>query len=114
MTSTHDIEGLRAPGGHVVDQDGKKVGTVGRVHLDDEGRPAWVTAHTGPLGGGRAVAPLVDATVDGDDVRLAYGRARVEGAPHGVDGDLDEHQRADLFRYYGLGSARVGQPLFDR
>ena len=117
MISTHDIDVLLSSGGDVLDQDGKKIGRIGRVYLDDDGgQPAWITAETGFFGSGEPFAPLVDATVHGHDVRVAYGKDRVKDAPHSddADGHLSEDQEAELYRYYALGSARAGEPLFDQ
>lgn len=117
MISTHDIDVLLSSGGDVLDQDGKKIGRIGRVYLDDDGgQPAWITAETGFFGSGESFAPLVDATIHGHDVRVAHSKDRVKDAPHSddADGHLSEGQEADLYRYYGLGRARAGEPLFDQ
>lgn len=117
MISTNDIDTILGSGGNVVDQDGKKIGSIGQVYLDDDGgQPAWITANTGFFGSGESFAPLADATIQGDDVQVAYSKDMVKDAPHSDDSDghLSENQEADLYRYYSLGSARAGQPLFDQ
>lgn len=117
MISTNEIDTILSSGGDVVDQDGKKIGSIGQVYLDDQGgQPAWITVNTGLFGTGESFAPLVDATVQGDDVHVAYGKDMVKDAPHSddADGHLSEDQEADLYRYYGLGRSRSGQPLFDQ
>ncbi|KPG82320.1 DUF2382 domain-containing protein [Frigoribacterium sp. RIT-PI-h] len=117
MISTNEIDTILSSGGDVVDQDGKKIGSIGQVYLDDQsGQPAWITVNTGLFGTGESFAPLVDATVRGDDVHVAYGKGMVKDAPHSDDSDghLSPDQEADLYRYYSLESARVDQPLFDQ
>ncbi|QNE45396.1 DUF2382 domain-containing protein (plasmid) [Frigoribacterium sp. NBH87] len=117
MISTNDIDTILRSGGNVIDQDGKKIGSIGQVYLDDDGgQPAWITVNTGFFGSGESFAPLVDATVQGDDVHVAYSKDMVKDAPHSDDSDghLSENQEADLYRYYSLDSARAGQPLFDQ
>lgn len=105
MISTTQLDALLGSGGDVVDQDGTKIGGIGQVYLDDQGgQPAWVTVKTGLFGTGESFAPLVDATVQGDDVHVPVTKAMVKGAPHSddADGHLSPEQEADLFRYYGL------------
>ena len=117
MISTNDIDTILGSGGNVVDQDGKKIGSIGQVYLDDDGgQPAWITANTGFFGSGESFAPLADATIQGNDVHVAYSKDMVKDAPHSDDSDghLSENQEADLYRYYSLGSARTEQPLFDQ
>jgi uncharacterized protein (TIGR02271 family) len=117
MISTDQIDTILSSGGNVIDQDGKKIGSIGQVYLDDQGgEPAWITANTGFFGSGESFAPLVDASVEGDDVRVAYDKDMVKDAPHSddADGHLSEAQEADLYRYYSLGGAQAGQPLYDQ
>jgi len=117
MISTNEIDTILSSGGSVIDQNGKKIGGIGQVYLDDQGgQPAWITVNTGLFGTGESFAPLVDATIQGDDVQVAYSKDMVKDAPHSDDSDghLSEDQEADLYRYYSLGSARADQPLFDQ
>ena len=93
-------------GSTAVGPDGKH-GTVGEVFLDDEtGRPEWATVRTGLFGTKEAFVPLAEATVEGDQLRLPYDKAKVKDAPH-VDvssGHLSPQEEQELYRYYGLGS----------
>jgi len=117
MISTNQIDTILSSGGNVIDQDGKKIGTIGQVYLDDQGgEPAWITANTGFFGSGESFAPLADATVEGDDVRVAYSKDMVKDAPHSddADGHLSEAQEADLYEYYSLSGSQTGQPLYDQ
>ncbi|MBM7804589.1 uncharacterized protein (TIGR02271 family) [Geodermatophilus bullaregiensis] len=93
-------------GSTAVGPDGKH-GSVGEVFLDDEtGRPEWATVRTGLFGTKEAFVPLAEATVEGDELRLPYDKAKVKGAPH-VDvsaGHLSPEEESELYAYYGLGT----------
>ncbi|KIU02945.1 DUF2382 domain-containing protein [Frigoribacterium sp. MEB024] len=117
MISTTQLDALLAGGGDVIDQDGKKIGGIGQVYLDDQGgEPAWVTVTTGLFGTGESFAPLAEATVQGDDVHVPVTKAMVKDAPHSddADGHLSPDQESDLFRYYHLDGDGVETPLFDQ
>lgn len=92
----------RISGGNVVDSDGNKIGKVGQVYLDDRsGEPQWISVSTGLFGTSESFVPLSEATLDGDDVRVPFGKDLVKGAPR-VDADqhLDVEQERELYRYY--------------
>lgn len=112
MITTNDLDTLLTRGGNVLGQDGKKIGTIGQVYLNDAtGDPEWVTAHTGLFGGGESFIPLEQATLQGDDVAVPYTKDQVKDAPHSndVDGSLEVDQEADLYRHYGMTDPYVGQ-----
>ncbi|MEX5721639.1 DUF2382 domain-containing protein [Geodermatophilus maliterrae] len=94
-------------GSTAVGPDGKH-GSVGEVFLDDEtGRPEWATVRTGLFGTKEAFVPLAEATVEGNELRVPYDKAKVKGAPH-VDvsaGHLSPEEESELYRYYGLGTS---------
>jgi uncharacterized protein (TIGR02271 family) len=93
----------------VVDPDGREVGRIAEVFLDDAtGRPAWAAVATGPGGGRRTFVPLADAEFMGNRLRLSHGKAVIEAAPpvQVTDGHLDPEATAELDRYYrGPGAA---------
>jgi len=94
----------RISGGNVVDSDGNKIGKVGQVYLDDRsGEPQWVSVSTGLFGTSESFVPLSEATLDGDNVRVPFGKDLVKDAPR-VDADrhLDVEQERELYRYYSL------------
>jgi stress response protein YsnF/sporulation protein YlmC with PRC-barrel domain len=102
-------------GAKVVDVDGHKVGSVGRIYLDDStGQPAWVTVSTGFLGGNETFVPLSDATLVDGDVRVPYTKGEIKEAPTiDVDRHLEASQEEELYRYYGLvygGGRESGGP----
>lgn len=112
MITTNDLDTLLTRGGDVLGQDGKKIGKIGQVYLNDAtGDPEWVTAHTGLFGGGESFIPLEHATLQGDDVTVPYTKDQVKDAPHSndVDGSLEVDQEADLYRHYGMTDPYAGQ-----
>ncbi len=113
MISTDQIQDLLSRGGTVVGHDGDKLGKVVQVFLDDQsGDPEWVTAKTGMFGGAQTFIPLAQASVQGDEIRVPYGKDKVKGAPRieDADGHLTPEQENDLYRYYGLGDAQPASP----
>ena len=106
MITTAQLDTLLQSGGDVVDSEGKRIGKIGQIYLDDQGgQPEWVTVSTGLFGSGESFVPLADATVQGDDIHVGHTKDRVKDAPHSDDagGHLSEAQEADLFRYYNVG-----------
>jgi len=108
MITTAQIDTLLQSNGDVVDSEGKRIGKIGQIYLDDQGgQPEWVTVSTGLFGNGESFAPLADATVEGDDIHVAHTKDVVKDAPHSDDagGHLSEQQEQDLFRYYQRGTS---------
>ena len=94
----------RVLGSTAYDSTGEKVGSVDEVYLDDRtGRPTWVSINTGLFGMSTSFAPLADAILDGDDLRLAYTKDQVKDAPR-IDADqhLSLAQEGELYRHYGV------------
>jgi uncharacterized protein (TIGR02271 family) len=112
MISTDEINTLLSGRGDVVDQQGKKIGSIGQIFTDDRtGEPEWVTAHTGLFGGGESFVPLDAATVTGNDVQVPYTKDQVKDAPHSDDKDgyLTVEQESALYAHYGLEDTTTGQ-----
>ena len=104
MITQEHIDRILDGNGNVVDQDGNKIGSAGQVYVDDHsGEPSWVTVKTGLFGTSESFAPLQGASMDGDDVRIAYTKDQVRDAPK-VDPDqnLSEAEEAELYRHYSL------------
>ena len=94
-------------GGTAYDSDGDKVGAIDEIYTDkDTGEPSFVTVHTGLFGSKTTFVPLADASVDGEDLRLPYDKAKIKDAP-GVepDADITDEEQDRLYDYYGLGGA---------
>ncbi|MEJ7705541.1 MAG: PRC and DUF2382 domain-containing protein [Geodermatophilaceae bacterium] len=90
-------------GSTAYDRDGDKIGKVGGVFLDDTtGAPSWVSVSTGMFGGKDTLAPLDDASFDGDRLNLNVDKAQVKDAPKmDVDSHLSVEEEQELYRYYG-------------
>jgi sporulation protein YlmC with PRC-barrel domain len=112
MLSTEQIERLLAHG-TVVTTTGDKIGKVGQVFLDDRtGEPEWVTVRTGLFGAAESFVPLAEADVEGDEVRVPFGKDVVKGAPRVDDaqGHLSREEEGELYRHYGRSSPDAGGP----
>lgn len=117
MLTTDQAHQLLSRGGNVLDNDGKKIGSIGQVFLDDQsGRPEWVTSKTGMFGGAESFVPIRDAQIDGDDLRVPYAKDKVKDAPRisDSDGRLSPDEEETLYRYYGIeGDASSEHPAAD-
>ena len=94
----------------VVDPDGREVGRVVEVYLDDRtGRPAWAAVDAGADGVRPTFVPLADAEFMGNRLRLSHEKAVLEAAPRVevASGHLRPEQIAELDRYY---RGRSGTP----
>ncbi|WP_051442299.1 DUF2382 domain-containing protein, partial [Arthrobacter sp. H14] len=111
MISIEQIDNLLKNSGTILGQNGDKVGKVGQVFVgDDSQQPEWVTAKTGLFGHSETFIPLREAAVEGNDVRVPYGRDKIKDAPRTdlAHGHLEREQEAELYRYYGLDPERGG------
>ncbi|MEU5716327.1 PRC and DUF2382 domain-containing protein [Streptomyces sp. NPDC020403] len=99
FTDSGELDGLT-----VYDSDGEKVGTVGRVYVDDDtGKPDWITVKTGMFGMKESFVPLTGARRVGSDLHVSHPKDRVKEAPR-VDADahLSVSEEEELYRHYGL------------
>lgn len=77
FTDSGELDGLT-----VYDSDGEKVGTVGRVYVDDDtGKPDWITVKTGMFGMKESFVPLAGARRVGSDLHVSHPKDRVKDAP---------------------------------
>jgi PRC-barrel domain/Domain of unknown function (DUF2382) len=90
----------------VLDRDGERLGKLGAVYLDEEGRPAFGGVRTGLFGHRESVVPLHEAAAEGDDLRVPYGADEVSSAPN-VDPEveLSREEEAELLAHFGEGDA---------
>jgi uncharacterized protein (TIGR02271 family) len=97
-------EVLQSRGSTVVGNDGLKVGSVEDIYLDrDTEEPEWALVKTGLFGSRGTFVPLAEATMQGSDVTVPYGKDQVKGAPNiDPDGELSQEQEIELYNYYGL------------
>ncbi|MEU1123521.1 PRC and DUF2382 domain-containing protein [Streptomyces sp. NPDC005899] len=99
FTDSGELDGLT-----VYDSDGEKVGTVGRVYVDDDtGKPDWITVKTGMFGMKESFVPLAGARRVGSDLHVSHPKDRVKEAPR-VDADahLSVTEEEELYRHYGM------------
>lgn len=96
-TSAERYVGLRA-----VDQHGRKIGSVERVHVDETtGHPSWVTVNTGPLRNRKNLVPLRGSRVCGSDLVLPFDKDVIKESPPIANAtNLDRDEEQSLYDYY--------------
>lgn len=105
FTDSGELDGLT-----VYDSDGEKVGSVGRVYVDDDtGKPDWITVKTGMFGMKESFVPLAGARRVGSDLHVSHTKDRVKDAPR-VDADahLSVAEEEELYRHYGMTRKTTG------
>ena len=71
-----------AQGRELLDSNGQRLGQIREIFLDEAtGRPAWAAVDAPGGGNDLVLAPLAHATDDGDAIRVAVTRERVESSP---------------------------------
>jgi PRC-barrel domain len=88
----------------VLDRAGNKLGSVLDVFYDAENDElGWVLLSAAGAGGPTRLVPVARAVEHGNELRLPYDRAVVEGAP-GMDpgGRLWPQEEAELYAYWDL------------
>jgi uncharacterized protein (TIGR02271 family) len=107
MVTKEQAQTLAGSSGNVVSTAGDKIGGIGQIYVDDTtGDPTWVTVKTGLFGTSQSFVPLENASVNGDDIRVAYDKEKVKDAPRvDADGDITPEEEDRLYAYYGLGGA---------
>ncbi|GAB3259232.1 PRC-barrel domain-containing protein [Arthrobacter pigmenti] len=110
MVNMQELQHIMEQDGNVVDREGGKIGKIGHVYLDDQSNePEWVTASTGLFGTSESFVPLKGAVISGNDVAVTYSKDMIKEAPRvEADGHLSGSEEADLYNYYGLDYAGVG------
>jgi sporulation protein YlmC with PRC-barrel domain len=89
-------------GAKVVDRDGDKIGTVGRIYVDPStGHANWAAVRTGLFGTSETFLPLQEADEDGDTIRVPYEKSFVKDAPRIEDDtELTHDEEDELYAYY--------------
>lgn len=102
MISQTDLQYLNGAGVHTL--DGERIGSAGRVYLDDRtGEPEWIGVHLSEPGTADSFVPLGRATLTGDRIEVPFGRDLVEGAARIHPGGELGASGADLLRaHYGM------------
>jgi uncharacterized protein (TIGR02271 family) len=95
----------RLHGTDVYDADGDKIGSVGQVWDDGNGRPAWASVKTGLFGLNESLVPLDSADLRDERLVVPFDKAKVKDAPN-IDASHDEPLQGEdvdkLYQYYGL------------
>ena len=88
----------------MLDRAGAKLGTIVDIYYDAEAdEPGWALLNTADIGASMRLVPAAEAVEDGNELRVPYDRAVVEGAPGmDADGRLWPQEEAELYAYYGL------------
>jgi sporulation protein YlmC with PRC-barrel domain len=95
-------------GKRMLDRDGKKLGTVADIYMDEETHlPEWALVRTGLLGKKESFVPLADASVKDDELRVPYEKDQVKDAPSvDPDGELTTEEEIRLYEHYDLAYSR--------
>jgi PRC-barrel domain len=117
VPTVESIESWR--GQDVLDSAGEKVGRLEEVYYDAAGdEPVLISIKHGRLGHQVKLAPLSDAAVSRDYVRLAFTGEQISGAPDVTVGDeLTAEQSAAVSALFALpqsSGALVGASLLAR
>nr|WP_238419570.1 PRC-barrel domain-containing protein [Streptomyces taklimakanensis] len=109
-----DIDPRNLIGLRTLDRDGRKIGTVDEVYLDDAtGVPEWAAVRTGFFSRD-AFVPLEPSEVVDGVLRVPFERALVKEAPDfGVGRHLSPEQELRLYHHYGLDTSDTGAPVSD-
>jgi sporulation protein YlmC with PRC-barrel domain len=104
-------------GRDAVDSTGDKIGSIKDIYYDDEtGRPEWVAVKPGMFKG-LAFVPIHNATTDEDgNLRLAFTKAFIEGAPDldPSDDHLTPADEQNLWSYFGYDYAQRGESSYGK
>lgn len=112
MISTEQIDDLLSRRTDVIGQDGEKLGTLGRIYMDDRTNvPNFATMNSGLFGMKEHLFPLSEARISTDGLRIPFTKEVVKGAPAIViDGHLSEHDEKSLYDYYSQARLGAGSP----
>ncbi|GAA1880735.1 PRC and DUF2382 domain-containing protein [Pseudonocardia ailaonensis] len=88
----------------VIGQDGKRLGKVDGVYLDNETqRPAWAAVKSGMFGSHVSLVPLAAADTADGDLKVPFDENALSSAPHhDPDRELSAQDEVELFRHYGV------------
>ena len=88
----------------VIHDEGSRIGSVGRIYLDDAtGEVTFLTARAGLFGQREVFVPLAGALVSDGLVEVPFSTELVKRAPLATDDPhLTPDQEAAILRHYGL------------
>lgn len=112
MISTEQINDLLSRRTDVIGQDGEKLGTLGRIYMDDVTNvPNFATMNSGLFDMKEHLFPLSEARISTDGLRIPFTKEVVKGAPAIViDGHLSECDEKSLYDYYSQARLGAGSP----
>jgi hypothetical protein len=96
-------------GRSLLDGDGQAAGRIADIYMDqDSGQAEWALVDTDRDGARSTFVPLLDASPEGDGVRVPYPRSTIDAAPS-VEPDQELSQAAEeqLYGHYGLAYSRA-------
>ena len=90
------------------DKAGEKLGSVKEVFVDEQtGQPTFVEVNHGLFGMNSSLVPLRGHDFNGDELKLAFSKDRIEGAPDfDSDKPLTPEVQSDIFKHYNLEGAQ--------
>ncbi|MGX4761690.1 PRC and DUF2382 domain-containing protein [Corynebacterium minutissimum] len=90
------------------DKAGEKLGSVKEVFVDEQtGQPTFVEVNHGLFGMNSSLVPLRGHDFNGDELKLAFSKDRIEDAPDfDSDKPLTPEAQADIFKHYNLENAQ--------
>lgn len=96
------VEQVRSWRGRVVvDHEGKKIGELADIYVDERNGEPWAAVLTGSHGERWSLAPLAGASPRGAQLRIDASRGRVTGAPNVAPGEqLTVAEERLLFEHY--------------
>ena len=90
------------------DVDGEKLGSVKEVYINDStGQPDFVEIGHGVFGMSSSLVPLRGHRLDGENLKLAFSKDRIQDAPN-IDHDahLTDADQDTIYRHFGLESTQ--------
>jgi hypothetical protein len=96
-------------GQSLLDGHGQTVGRITDIYMDqDSGQAEWALVDTDQDGARSTFVPLLDATPEGDAVRVPYPQAMIDAAPSiEPDQELSQDAEEELYGHYGLAYSRT-------
>lgn len=88
----------------VLDREGQKIGNLDSLYRDQEsGQLEWALVNTGLFGTKSSFVLLRGATLQQENVRVAFDKETVKNAPRiDADGELAPEEERRLFDHYGV------------
>ncbi len=99
-------------GNEVMTQDGKKLGSVDNVWIDDStNQPEFIGVKTGFFMGHTHIIPLADANTSDGTITVPYDQDMVKNAPHFAgDQELSPSDEDNIYQYYNLDRSMQQSP----